>query len=103
MENEIKIQFSSDFNIIIPFTITGYGMDDGAVGDRVRTGSRIVTSQYHPYRFWDPSRLLYNGYQRLFPPGIKHPRRKAHHSATTSAQVEVSWLYTSTPPFVMVS
>jgi hypothetical protein len=37
-----------------------------------------------------------------FPPGIKRPVREADHSPPCSAEVKMTWIYTSTPPYVFM-
>jgi hypothetical protein len=36
-------------------------------------------------------------------PGIKRPGREADHSDPTSAEVKNTWIYTSTPPHVLMA
>jgi hypothetical protein len=80
----------------------GYWLRDGAVRVRVPVESIIFTSPYRPDPLWGPLNLLYNGYQRLFPPGVKRQGRKANHSTPTSAEVKKMWIYTSTPPYAFM-
>jgi hypothetical protein len=35
-------------------------------------------------------------------PGVKRPGREADHSPPTSAEVNKTWIYTSTPPYVFM-
>jgi hypothetical protein len=35
-------------------------------------------------------------------PGIKWPKYEAEHSLPTSAEVKNTWIYTSTPPYVLM-
>jgi hypothetical protein len=51
--------------------VTVYGLDDEIFGVRFQVGSRIFFSSSRPDRFWGPSNLLSNGYQRPFPRGGK--------------------------------
>jgi hypothetical protein len=44
------------------------------------------------------TRLLSNGYQGLFPWGVKRPGREADRSSPPSAEVKNAWSYSSTPP-----
>jgi hypothetical protein len=72
----------------------------GLLAERPRSrssspGKAQYFSPRRPNRFWDPSSLLSNGYQR--------PRREAEHSPPTSAEVKNTWIYTSTPPYVLTA
>jgi hypothetical protein len=78
--------------------VTGYGLDDRGVGVPVPVGARIFSSPRRPHHHWGPPSLLYNGYRGLFPLGEKRPRREAHRSLPTSAEIKKTWIYTSTPP-----
>jgi len=42
--------------------------------------------------------ILSDGYQGLFPWGLKRPGREADHSVPSSTEVKITWNYTSTPP-----
>jgi hypothetical protein len=77
---------------------TGYGLHDWGVGVRVPIGWRIFSFPRRPDRLWGPRSFLSNGYQELFPPGVKRPGREAEHSRPTTAEVKKMWIYTSTPP-----
>jgi hypothetical protein len=57
---------------------------------------RYLSSPCCPDWLWDPPSLC-NGYQRLFPPGIKRPEREADQSLLTSAEVKKTWIFTFTP------
>jgi len=39
-----------------------------------------------------------NGYQALFPPGVRQPAREGDHSSPSNAEVKDAWRCTSTPP-----
>jgi hypothetical protein len=62
-------------------TATGYGLEDREVGVRV------------PVK-WVPGALS---------PGIKRQGSEADHSPPTSADVKITWIYTSTPPYVFMA
>jgi hypothetical protein len=55
------------------FSIVGiatvYELEGRGVGVRVPVKSRFLSSPRHPYRFWGPPSLLFNGYPELFPRG----------------------------------
>jgi hypothetical protein len=72
-------------------------------GVRASIGSRILTSPYCPYRFWDPPILLCNGYRGALSSVIRRPGRESDHSPPASANVKRTWLYTSTPPYVSMA
>jgi hypothetical protein len=82
---------------------TGYGLGDQGVGVRVPVGSRIFSSPCHPDWLWGPPSFLLNGYQGLFPGGVKRSGHEADHSPQTSAKVKKIWLYTTTPPYAFMA
>jgi hypothetical protein len=88
--------------------MTGYGLGDRVIGVRMSLGPRIFSSPNRPDRLSSPPSLLSNGYRRLFPPppprggGLKWPGSEADHWQT-SAEVEKTWLYTSTLPYVFMA
>jgi hypothetical protein len=47
---------------------------------------------------WGLLSLLPNGYQGLFPWGLKRPGREADHSLPSGAEIKNALSYTSTPP-----
>jgi hypothetical protein len=67
---------------------TGYRLNDRGVGVRVPIGSKIFSSPRHPDQLWSPTNLLSNGYQGLFPRGVKRLGGEADHSPPTSAEVK---------------
>jgi hypothetical protein len=81
---------------------TGYGLDDRGFGVRVAVGARIFSFPRCPDRLWGPPNLLSNGYEILFPPGVKRPGREADHSPPASAEVKKMWVYTTTPPYAFM-
>jgi hypothetical protein len=67
--------------------------------------SRIFTPPYRPDRLWGPPNLLLNGYgggggsfQR-----IKRKGREVDYSSPTSAEVNKTWIYATTPPYVFIA
>jgi hypothetical protein len=75
---------------------TTYELDDREIGIRVPVESRIVTS-YRPDRLWGPPNLLSNGYRGAPSLGVKRQGLKTDHSPPTSAEVNKTRIYTSTP------
>jgi hypothetical protein len=67
---------------------TGYGMDGRGVKVQVPIEAIFPFSPSRPDRFWDPPNLLYNGYRRIFPRGVKLPGREADHLLPTSTEVK---------------
>jgi hypothetical protein len=84
-------------------TATGYGLDGLGVEVRVLVGTGFFSSPSRPDRFWCPPSLLTNEYQGSLFPGVKRPRREAHHSPPTSAEVKNTWIYTSNTPYVFMA
>jgi hypothetical protein len=76
-----------------------YWLEDRGFGVRVSVGSRIFTSPCRPDRLWGPPNLLSNVYLSR---GVKRPGREADHSSPASAVVKKMWIYTSTPPYILV-
>jgi hypothetical protein len=51
---------------------------------------------------WGPPSLLSYGYGAIAP-GIKRPERKTDHSYPSSVEVQNTWSYVSTPPYVFIA
>jgi hypothetical protein len=85
---------------------TGYGLVGGGVTVRVPIGSMMFTSPYCPDRLWGPPGRVYNGHSEDsddLSSGVKRQGRESHHSPLTSAEVKKTWMYTSTPPYVLMA
>jgi hypothetical protein len=75
---------------------TGYEMDGREIGVRVPVQARFFSSIRRPDRLrrsqppihWVPGALY---------PGVKRPGHEANHSPPASAEVNNTWIYTSTP------
>jgi hypothetical protein len=81
----------------------GYRLDGQGVGVRVPGGSIIFSSPRRPHRYWGPPNLLSNGYQGLFPGGVKRQVREADHSPPASVEVKKMWIYKSTPSYAFMA
>jgi hypothetical protein len=75
---------------------TCYRLNCQGVWVRVSVWSRMFSFPRPLDRSWGPST------EGSFPTET-HPGREAHHSPTTSAEVKNMWIYTSTPPYVLVA
>jgi hypothetical protein len=64
----------------------GYGLDDR--GSRVQFPAGAGNSSLHHHVQNGPPSLLSNGYQGLFPQGVKRPWREADHSPPSSAEIK---------------
>jgi hypothetical protein len=67
------------------------------VGVRVPIGSRIFTSPYRPDRRWGPAPYPTGSWEALSPV-MKRLGSGPDHSLLTSAGVNRTWVYASTPP-----
>jgi hypothetical protein len=68
-----------------------YGLDDGRVGVRVPVG------------LWGPLNILSSAYLGLFSQGLSNLGREADNSPSSSIDMEKTWTYTSTPPYVFMA
>jgi hypothetical protein len=74
----------------------GCGLEDREVGVRVPVRLRIFSSPRRPERLWGPPSLISLGYRRLF--SRVRSGRGVKLTPPTSAEVNKTWIYTSTPP-----
>jgi hypothetical protein len=56
-----------------------------------------------PDRLWGPPSLLSNGYQELFPWGVKWPGSEADHSPPSSAEVRMRGAIPPLPQYVLMA
>jgi hypothetical protein len=77
-------------------TATGDWMDEGGVRIRVPVGSRIFSTSFRSVL--RPTQPTIQWLQ-----GVKRPGREADHSPPTSAEVENTWIYTCTLPYVFMA
>jgi hypothetical protein len=85
---------------LLPLGIELNGMERGRSSSPGRgkifilsTSSRPVMGPTQPRIQWIPGALS---------PGVKRPGREANHSPPTSAEGNNTWIYTSTPPCVVM-
>jgi hypothetical protein len=80
---------------------TGYGMDGRGVVVRVPVGVGFFSSPRRTHGLWGPPSLLSNGYR--FSQDEERPAREGDHSPRTNVEVKNMWIYTSTPPYVVIA
>jgi hypothetical protein len=81
---------------------TGYGLDGRGVGVRVPVGARF--SPLHVVQTGPgASPASYPMGSGSSFPGVKRPGREADDSPPTNAEVNNTWIYTSTPLYVFVA
>jgi len=51
-------------------------------------GKRFSFLQKYPYQLWDSSSILFSGYWRIFPPGVKQLWHEVGHSPHSSVEVK---------------
>jgi hypothetical protein len=78
---------------------TGYGPDDRGAGVRVPVRVRFFSTSSRPVL--GPTQLPIRWVPGALSPGVKSPGREADPSPPTSAEVKKTWIYTSTPPYVL--
>jgi hypothetical protein len=74
---------------------TTHGLDDFGVGVRDPLGSRIFSSPRRPDL---PIQLPMQWVQ-----GVKRQDREADHSPPTNVEINITWIYTSTTPYVFMA
>jgi hypothetical protein len=75
---------------------TGYRLDDQGVGVRVPLGARFFSST-SSRPVLGPTQPPIQWVPGTFSPGVMPPGLEADHSSLTSAEVNNTWIYTSTP------
>jgi len=72
-------------------------------GSRPGRGLEIFSSPPHLDQLWghSVSYPMVNGYQRLFPQGIKWPECEADNSPPSNADVNNAWSFTTVPPICL--
>jgi hypothetical protein len=53
-----------------------------------------------PHQLWGLPNFLSNAYWRLFPQGVRHLGHESDHSPPSSAKVENTWSWISTPAYI---
>jgi hypothetical protein len=81
----------------------GYGLECRRVWVWVPIPATFFSIPCSPDWLWRPHSLQSNWYQGLLPLGVERPRREAGRSTPTSAEVKNTWIYTSTPPYVIMT
>jgi hypothetical protein len=81
---------------------TGYGLDDRGIGVRVPVWERFFLlhvvqtgSEAHPASYPMGTGGL--------SPRVKRPRREVDHSPPTSAEVKITWIHISIPPYAFMA
>jgi hypothetical protein len=72
-----------------------------AVLSRYRGG--CVNHVSSEIRFWDKPGILSEEFIELFTQGVKRQVREADHLLQTSAEVKITWIYTSTPTYNLMA
>jgi hypothetical protein len=80
---------------------TVYGLDDREVGVRVPVGARLFSTSSRPALGPTPPPIQWVPVSPV--PRGKAAGREADHSPPTSAEVNKSWIYTSTPPYAFMA
>jgi hypothetical protein len=79
----------------------GYGLDDKKVGVRVTVGSRFFL---HVVQTGSRDHLVsYPMGTRALSTELNLPECDADHSTPTNAKVKKTWIYTSIPPYVLMT
>jgi hypothetical protein len=82
---------------------TGYGLDGRGVGVRLPVGPKYFLLSSLSTRVLGPTQPPIQRVPGAASPKTKRPVREADHSPRTSAEVNNTWIYTSTPPHAFKS
>jgi hypothetical protein len=82
---------------------TAYGLEDRGVGVRVLIRSRIFIFSRSSTPALGPTQPPIQQVPGVLYPGIKRQGREADPSPPASAEVNKTWIYTFTPPYVFMA
>jgi hypothetical protein len=101
LSSRLSSLLSDNFSFVTFYSSTSrIRLDDLGVEIRVPVGSRISTFLYCPGWLRGPPGLLSNWYRGTLSPGVKRQGRETDHSHPTSAEVDKTWIYTSTLQYI---
>jgi hypothetical protein len=67
-------------------------------GGPVPNSTETLTGTISSGSLWDPLSILYNGHR-----GVKRQGREADHSPPTSVEIKKTWIFASTPSYVLMA
>jgi hypothetical protein len=95
---ERRSQYPSLRDDIAVGTTNGYGLDNQVIGVQVSVDARFSSSPLYPGSKSHPASYPESLYQR-----VKQPEREAVHSPPSSAEINNTWIYISTPPYAFMT